>query len=114
MTVQSGYSNNSNSIPEEILYPSLKQVGGTLEIVPRASDRWGSYSYEGNDKWTNLDFLANLESIGGFKITNHTNLSSYEGLKKAIATCPESKWEVTDNLYNPTYEQAKAGQLVKP
>jgi len=36
---------------------------------------------------------------------NHKALASYEGLKKAIKSCPETNWIVEDNLYNPTYKQ---------
>jgi hypothetical protein len=107
MRIQTGYSTSN---PEKILYPALKEIGGTLELAPYVD----SPTYT-NQKWTDLDFLAGIETIGGFKITNHTKLTSYEGLKKAIATCPEDKWEVTGNLYNPTYRQlVDDRQWVKP
>ena len=59
--------------------------------------------------------LSEVESIGGFRIENHEALVSYEGLKKAISTCPSSKWAVENNGYNPTYEQlTKEQQWTKP
>ena len=116
MTFQTGYVSWNNFYgPDKILYPSLRIVGGVLDIRPRTPDPWSSDPSELNNTLTNLDFLSEVESIGGFRIENHEALVSYEGLKKAISTCPSSKWAVENNGYNPTYEQlTKEQQWTKP
>ena len=63
----------------------------------------------------NLDFLSSLEKVGGIRIHDHGKLASYEAIKKAILTCPEEKWSVENNLYNPTYKQlVEDQQWIKP
>ena len=97
----SGYFNwGQDYSPEMIEYPSLEEVGGVLEISPLV----GEASYE-NTKWTSLDFFGKLRKVGGLRITNHKSLVSYEALKTAILSCPEGKWDVVGNKYNPTYKQ---------
>ena len=103
--------------PATILYPSLKKVGGTLGLYPQgyANDTQNIDVSANNNVRADLDFLSGLESIGGFKAINHKALYSYEGLKKAIATCPADKWDVTGNLYNPSYEDlTKKNQWIQP
>lgn len=100
---------------QEILYPSLRSVGGVLDIRPLTPNPWNANPSGVNKNLVNLDFLAGLESIGGFRLTNHEAMISYEGLKKAISTCPASKWQVEKNGYNPTYEElAERQQWTKP
>ena len=105
LTIKSGYGTGSSSI-DEILYPSLTTVAGTLIISPNGytsdTSNIESSSYQ-NSLLTNLDFLSSLQYLGGFRIFYHTALTSYEGLKNAIASCPEDNWYVVNNLYNPTY-----------
>ena len=49
------------------------------------------------------------------RIHDHGKLASYEAIKKAILTCPEEKWSVENNLYNPTYKQlVEDQQWIKP
>ena len=101
--------------PQEILYPSLRSVEGVLDIRPATPSPWNENPSEVNKKLDNLDFLAGLESIGGFRLVNHEVMISYEGLKKAISTCPASKWQVENNGYNPTYEElTEKQQWTKP
>ena len=105
--------------PENILYPTLKKVGGTLALYPQGHIGEGQndnvLTTGSNTTCTNLDFLAGLESIGGFKVINHKALVSYEGLKNAITTCPVGKWSVSGNLYNPSYKDlAEKNQWTQP
>ncbi len=113
------HSGFDNSGPSTILYPSLKRVGGTLTMYPQgyvgSTQNDNVLTTGTNTTRTNLDFLSGLESIGGFRIINHSALISYEGLKKAITTCPRDRWQTTGNLYNPTYEDlTEKNQWTKP
>ena len=117
MIIQTGYSYYGDRGPLEILYPSLKQVGGTLDLRPlgpNVSSDNDDVNYK-NTKWENLDFLSSLEKIGGLRIRKHDKLASFAAIKAAVLTCPEDKWQVEDNLYNPTYKQlVEEGQWTKP
>lgn len=117
MIIQTGYSYYGDCGPLEILYPSLKQVGGTLDLRPlgpNVSSDNDDVNYK-NTKWENLDFLSSLEKIGGLRIRKHDKLASFAAIKAAVLTCPEDKWQVEDNLYNPTYKQlVEEGQWTKP
>ncbi|WP_065220300.1 MULTISPECIES: hypothetical protein [Butyricimonas] len=116
MIFGTGYQDNWGSYgPEKVLYSALRTVGGILDIRPAAPSPWGDNQTAFNKKLDNLDFLSGLESIGGFRLVNHEAMVSYEGLKKAISTCPASKWQVEGNGYNPTYEElANQQQWTKP
>lgn len=102
LLIQTGYEQYGNVYEPVLYYPLLKTVGGTLYLRPYGYNETQNMQ---NTKLTDLNFLVSLESIGGFKIVNHKALASYEGLKKAIKSCPETNWIVEDNLYNPTYKQ---------
>lgn len=109
-SVASGYSSLGPSI-----YPALRQVGGTLEIVPQGRTTGSTIPSTKNTTLTNLDFISALESIGGFRILRHTALTDYSALKNCIATCPAANWDVVGNgnAYEPTYEDLVEGNLWK-
>ena len=114
---QTGYDYYGSRGPAVVLYPALKQVGGTLELRPIGPTPWGDNENTGysNQTLENLDFLSTLEKVGGIRIHDHGKLASYEAIKKAILTCPEEKWSVENNLYNPTYKQlVEDQQWTKP
>lgn len=117
MMFQTGYDYYGSRRPAVVLYPALKQVGGTLELRPIGPTPWGDNENTGylNQTLENLDFLSSLEKVGGIRIHDHGKLASYEAIKKAILTCPEEKWSVENNLYNPTYKQlVEDQQWIKP
>ena len=117
MMFQTGYDYYGSRGPAVGLYPALKQVGGTLELRPIGPTPWGDNENTGysNQTLENLDFLSTLEKVGGIRIHDHGKLASYEAIKKAILTCPEEKWSVENNLYNPTYKQlVEDQQWTKP
>ncbi len=96
---------------ENIQLPKLTSVG-RLEIG-------GSYSGWQNEKLTNLNFLSPLASMETLEIKFCKFLTDYSGLKKAVdsGSITAEKWTVKtvhDNAYNPTFEDLKAGQYVKP
>ena len=83
MIIQTGYSYYGDRGPLEILYPSLKQVGGTLDLRPlgpNVSSDNDDVNYK-NTKWENLDFLSSLEKIGGLRIRKHDKLASLPRLR---------------------------------
>ena len=117
MMFQTGYDYYGSRGPAVVLYPALKQVGGTLDLRPIGPTPWGDNENTGysNQTLENLDFLSTLEKVGGIRIHDHGKLASYEAIKKAILTCPEEKWSVENNLYNPTYKQlVEDQQWTKP
>jgi hypothetical protein len=93
---------------EEINLPSIKTIEGTFTL-------FSSTSGIPNTTLTNLDFLSSLQSVEAVSITSQSALADFKGLAKAVNSITDKdSWTVSENGYNPTYEQAKAGQLVKP
>jgi hypothetical protein len=91
----------------EIKMPALKKVDGILNIQ-------GNSIYS-NLKLTNLNGFSALTEVKGITVWFNPALTDFSGLKNAVLSLSSAgDWKVTDNGYNPTYEQAKAGQLVKP
>ena len=90
---------------EEFNIPKLKTINGTLDF---------SGEYYTNNKLTNLDFFATLNSLKAVTIKYNKVLVDFSGLKNALSSISEKGWIVTDNAYNPTYTDAKAGKLIKP
>ena len=72
MMFQTGYDYYGSRGPAVVLYPALKQVGGTLELRPIGPTPWGDNENTGylNQTLENLDFLSSLEKWGesGFMI----------------------------------------------
>ena len=67
-----------------------------------------------NNLITDLSCFSALESAGYVNIQKQAALVSFEGLKKVINKLEgEDSWTVSENAYNPTFEQVKAGELVK-
>lgn len=100
---------DANSQIEMIEMPSLQRVGGVLSIFSSAtsSDRF-------NSKLIHLDGFSSLIHAGSVSITRQKSLTSFEGLTDVVPNLSASTWSVSDNAYNPSYEDVKAGQLVKP
>lgn len=90
---------------EEFNIPKLKTINGTLDF---------SGEYYTNNKLTNLDFFATLNSLKAVTIKYNKVLVDFSGLKNALSSISEKGWIVTDNAYNPTYTDAKARKLIKP
>ena len=104
-SLASGYSSSWQSFGPSV-YPALKQVGGTLEVIPQGRATTATIPTTTNATLTSLDFLSSLESIGGFRILRHIALTDYSALKNCINTCPAENWDVVGNgnAYEPTYE----------
>jgi len=104
-TVRTGAYNADNLA--DLQMPALKTVNGILELA-------GYSSYYGNSKLTNFDGFLTVASVAGVVINNNAALTDYTGLKNAIASFAATEWKVSDNNYNPTYQDMVDGNYIKP
>ena len=106
--VSTSYQNGPVRMLEEIRMPNLKNVGGLV----LTSNAYSADNY--NNLITDLSCFSALESAGYVNIQKQAALVSFEGLEKVINKLEgEDSWTVSENAYNPTFEQVKAGELVK-
>jgi hypothetical protein len=94
---------------DNVQFPKLTTVDGKLMVT---SD---SYSYK-NNRTTNLNGFSALTSVKAIEITKLSALTDYSGLKNAFEAHPwgESDWSVSNNAYNPTYQDLLDGKWTKP
>lgn len=96
---------------EDIHLPMLESVG-TLTIT---SNTYVAEKF--NNTLTNLNFLPNLKEVtssnnNSVQISRQTALTDFTALKTIIEGLTQaSQWSVSNNAYNPTFEEAKAGKL---
>ena len=90
-----------------IQVPKLASIAGTLTI------RGQEHGYE-NNRMTNLDGFSALTSVQGVTVQHNYALVDYTGLKHVIGGITGGKWQVSDNGYNPTYQDMVDGKFVKP
>ena len=92
---------------QEIYTPVLKKVGKlVLTTHNKSQESWC------NNVLTNLDYFGALENVGVINIEYQLGLVSFKGLEKAIeGLTDDTSWVVGHNAFNPTFEQAKNGEL---
>lgn len=109
--------------------PTLEKVGGDLDLqtkyfkdanLPKLTEvgaiKFGGRGYwEQNESLTHLNFLSHLQKVKRVEIAYCTVLMDYSGLKQLVENgqINESNWtssKVNNNLYNPTYQDLKAGR----
>lgn len=110
-----GYASTSVWDPNDrdlktISFPVLKSIGGKMTLKPYLD---GGDTYV-NKRLTNLDGFSALKSVKGVEIVRHTGLVSYAGLKGAISSFTSANWVVSDNGYNPTYQDLVNNHWTKP
>lgn len=106
--VSTSYQNGPVKMLEEIRVPYLKRVGGLV----LTSNAYSANSY--NNVMTDLKCFEALEQVDYVHIQKQAGLVSFEGLEKVIYKLEdEGAWVVSENGYNPTFEQVKAGELSK-
>lgn len=98
---------NYSGILNEIDLPRLTRINGTLDLS-------GYSSYYSNNTLTNLNGMSSLTSLQGLVIEYNELLVDFSGLRKALSSLTLETWKVANNGYNPTFEEAKAGKLVRP
>ncbi len=99
------YGNQFGMI-EEMNFPLLKEVTGTLQL------RAIGISYS-NTKLTNLNAFAQLEKAGKINISFGGALTDFSAFKKVIEILNNGSWSTINNLYNPTYQDMVEGRYVK-
>jgi len=98
---------NADRSLENILFPSLKTIGGKMVLQP--------YGTSNNNRLLkNLNGFATLKSVQSIEVTNQMAIESFEGLKEAFKSINAASWKATGNNYNPTYEDLQNGKWVKP
>lgn len=109
MSISTAWQNGSLVYEiEEINLPSLKTIDGTFTLKSSTANKT-------NTKLTNLNFLSSLQTVGAIDIKSQSALVDFQGLANALGSLTDGdSWDVSNNGYNPTFEQAKAGQLTKP
>lgn len=106
--VSTSYQNGPVKMLEEIRVPNLKRVGGLV----LTSNAYSANNY--NNVITDLKCFGTLENADYINIQKQAGLVSFEGLEKVISKLEdEGTWVVSENGYNPTFEQVKEGELVK-
>lgn len=106
--VSTSYQNGPVKMLEEIRVPNLKRVGGLV----LTSNAYSANNY--NNVITDLKCFDTLENADYINIQKQAGLVSFEGLEKVISKLEdEGTWVVSENGYNPTFEQVKEGELVK-
>ena len=89
----------------DINISSLKKIDGSLEIE-------GYTTWQGaTDNVKDLAAFNALEYVKSVKITSLKAIESFGGLAKIAGNLSdETNWEVTDNAFNPTLADMKAGK----
>lgn len=90
----------------EIEMPKLTTINGTLDVS-------GYSSWYGNSKLTNLNGFSALKNVKGIKVSYNSSLSDFTGLKNLLSSITASGWNVTNNAYNPTYQDMLDGKYIK-
>ena len=103
-SLASGYQTRALT---SVKFTSIKNITGKLSVTSGRS----SYS---NSIMTNLEGFSTLMNVSGVEITDQGALVSYEGLKNALSSFSADDWYVSNNAYNPTYEELNSGQWVQP
>lgn len=91
----------------DLQMPSLAAVNGILSIE-------GSGSYYPNSKLTDLNGFSALKSVKGITVSWNTGLTDFTGLKNALPAFTTADWTISNNSYNPTYQDMLDGKYIKP
>lgn len=112
-TIGTGYLSTSSWSPscdlKTLLFNQLATIGGKLTLV---SDKNNNSSI--NQELVDLNGFSSLKNVQSIEIKNQAALVSFSGLKNALSSFGTTQWSVSNNAYNPTYDQLKAGQWVRP
>lgn len=87
--------------------PSLHTVGGILSLSGYSTNYY-------NTKLTQLDGLSSLQNAGGITVSYNMGLTDFTGLKNVLPSLAPANWNVSNNNYNPTYQDMLDGKYVKP
>ena len=93
--------NQTNTVDHPLAslsFPALETIDGTLTLQ-------NSYAASRFVNFTNLDGFSKLRAVKGVTITRFANLVDFKGLKNAVRSFTRYEWNVTNNGYNPTYQE---------
>ncbi|MBO9203940.1 MULTISPECIES: hypothetical protein [Niastella] len=82
-------------------FSSLRSVGGDLSLISLPN-------------LVSLNGLSLLTGVQRVFIYDNQQLTNYTGLKNVIPTLPGANWQVSNNKYDPTYQDMIAGKYVAP
>jgi hypothetical protein len=100
--ISTGYDIYSLS---DIQAPLLTKIGGMLSVG-------GTNSFAPNTLMTNLNGFSSLTSVQGVTIRDNQALTDFTGLKNAIPSFSSANWSVSDNLYDPSYQDMVDGKYI--
>jgi hypothetical protein len=114
-TLSAGYDYSTGTPPgdvivynrgfESLLFPKLTAINGKLTVNSSGSRT--------NTKLTALNGLTALTDVKAIEITRMAALTDYSGLKNAFPLPEPVSWTVTNNSYNPTYQNLLDGKWTK-
>jgi hypothetical protein len=82
-------------------FAALNTVGGEVDIVTIPN-------------LISVNGLSLLTRVNRVFIYDNQNLINYSGLKNVIPTLPDANWQVSNNKYNPDYQDMVNGNYVAP
>lgn len=105
-TWDTSYMNNVSS--GDINVPKLTKIG-TFKFYG------ATYAGGANQmKLTNLNDFSSLTEVGKLEVKWWGTMTDFSGLKNIVSKIEESNWTIEGCSYNPTLEQMKNGEWVKP
>lgn len=105
--LSAGYDYSTTYRGFEVLnFPLLTNIGEKLTIHSGNTSRT-------NTKLLNLDGFKALTQVKAIEISRQAALVSYEGLKSAFPLASPENWSVTNNAYNPSYQDLLDGKWTK-
>ena len=99
-TISTGYDVYSLS---DFQAPLLTKIGGALFLT-------GQNGSSPNTLMTNLNGFSGLTSVQSVTIINSQALTDFTGLKNAIPSLSSANWSVSNNGYNPSYQDMVDGK----
>jgi hypothetical protein len=89
----------------DIQASALKEIDGLLTISGQGVPNMGL---------TDLNGFASLTNVQGVTIQYNQALKDFTGLQHALGSFGAGKWLVSNNSYNPTYQDMADGKYVGP
>ena len=102
-TISTGYDVYSLT---DLQMPLLTKIGGALFLT-------GQNGSSPNTLMTNLSGFSSLTSVQGVTIINSQALADFTGIKNTIPSLSSANWSVSNNLYDPSYQDMVDGKYIK-
>jgi len=89
----------------DIQAPLLTKIGGMFFLT-------GQNGSSPNTLMTDLNGFSSLTSAQSVTVINNQALTDFTGLKNVIPTLSSTSWSVSNNLYNPSYQDMADGKYI--